>query len=249
MIHCINKDGWILSTQKNHESYVEEDKTFLKYSKEQGKEIWGKSLQNEKQFPITIREINQEELSPVQLHAKGVKMWYVLECKENAAIYFGCQYTIGKGDLKKRFKNNTLLDVLKKEEIEPGSVFQVEPGTMFAMQGVRILEISENVGQSVLTMKDKMDKWVCLANVHPLDFDYGEEGSIVEDEKGQTVVLSVNPLFISFETQLKEGGFIQTDEDSFGFVYVLDNGKAYFLSADGDKLSLEGKCTYLYVRM
>lgn len=252
MIQCKKQDGYILSTKRNHESRLENDQTFLAYTKEKGKEIWGNVCKKEKQFPLIIQTMEYEGVSPIQLHANGMKMIYVLECQENAVMYLGPKYSLTKGDLKKRFKNNELLEVLDAVEVEEGSVFHITEGTMYAMQGVRVLEISENIGSSVYTMKDKIEKWVSYANLEPVNYDYGEEGGLIEDEQAQTVVLSNNPLFIAFETTLNGKAEIGMDEDSFGFIYVVDGDNkdtAYFIEAGSDPVTMEGSIKYVFVRM
>lgn len=251
MIQCKKEKGYILSTKRNCESVLENEQTFLAYTKEKGKEIWGTVCKDQKQFPLIIKEIDCEKPT-VQLHANGMKMWYVLECKEDACIYFGPQYTITKGDLKKRFKNNELLEILEPMEVEEGSVIHVAEGTMFALQNVRVLEISENIASSVYTMKDKMEKWVSYAKVEPVEYDYGEDGGLIEDEQAQTVVLSNNPLFIAFETTLNGKADIAIDEDSFGFIYIVDGENkdaAYFIEAGSDPITMSGNMKYVYVRM
>lgn len=252
MIQCKNEKGYILSTKRNCESVLENEQTFLAYTKEKGKEIWGNVCKNEKQFPLVIQTREYDAASPVMLHANGMKMIYVLECKEDACMYLGPKYSLTKGDLKKRFKNNELLEVLDGVEVEEGSVFHIAEGTMYAMQGVRVLEISENIGSSTYTMKDKMEKWVSYANLEPVNYDYGEEGGLIEDEQAQTVVLSSNPLFIAFETKLNGKAEIGIDEDSFGFIYVVNGDKkdeAYFIEAGNETVTMEGNYTYIFVRM
>ena len=252
MIQCKNEKGYILSTKRNCESVLENDQTFLAYTKEKGKEIWGNVCKEQKQFPLIIQTKEYEEASPVMLHANGMKMIYVLECKENAAMYLGPKYTLTKGDLKKRFKNNELLEVLDAAEVEEGSVFHIAEGMMYSMQGVRVLEISENIASSQYTMKDKMEKWVSYATLEPADYDYGEEGGMIEDEQAQTVVLSNNPLFIAFETTLNGKAEIAIDEDSFGFIYIVDGENkdvAYFIEAGSETVTMSGNMKYVYVRM
>ena len=251
MIQCKKEKGYILSTKRNCESFVENGQTFLEYTKEKGKDIWGNVCKKEKQFPLVIEE-KEYENAEVKLHANGMKMFYVLECKENACAYVGPKYTLTKGDLKKRFKNNDLLDVLEPVEIEKGSVIHLMEGTMYALRGVRVLEISENIGSSTYTMKDKMEKWVNGACTEPADYDFGEEGGLIEDEQATTVVLSNNSLFIAFETTLNGKAEIAVDEDSFGFIYIVDGenkGNAYFVEAGQNTVTMEGNLTYIYVRM
>ena len=251
MIQCKNEKGYILSTKRNCESVLENDQTFLAYTKEKGKEIWGSVCKDQKQFPLIIKEV--EAGTPnVQLHANGMKMLYVLDCQEDSCIYLGPKYNLTKGDLKKRFKNNELVEVLDPIEVESGSVVHIAEGTMFALQNVRVLEVSENIASSVYTMKDKMEKWVSYANVEPVDYDFSEEGGLIEDEQAQTVVLSNNPLFIAFETTLNGSADIAIDEDSFGFIYIVDGEKkdtAYFIEAGSETITMSGNMKYVYVRM
>ena len=251
MIQCKKEKGYILSTKRNCESVFENDQTLLEYTKEKGKEIWGTVCKDQKQFPLIVKEIESQKPT-IQLHANGMKMLYVLECYEDACIYLGTKYTLTKGDLKKRFKNNELLEVLEPIEVEVGSVIHIAEQEMFALQNVRVLEISENIASSTYTMKDKMEKWVSYANLEPIDYDYREEGGLIEDEQAQTVVLSNNSLFIAFETTLNGSANIAIDEESFGFIYIVDGenkNTAYFIEAGVQTITMTGNMKYVYVRM
>ena len=75
-------------------------------------------------FPILIKLIDAQKALSVQVHPddtyamekeKGfgkTEMWYVLDCKPGATLYYGFKEEISKQEFKNRIENNTLTDVL-----------------------------------------------------------------------------------------------------------------------------------------
>ena len=108
-------------------------------------------------FPILIKLIDAEQSLSVQVHPddayamekeKGfgkTEMWYVLDCKEGAKLYYGFQNEITKEEFKTRIENNTLTDVLQAVEVHKGDVFFIPAGTIHAIgEGMLIAEIQQN---------------------------------------------------------------------------------------------------------
>lgn len=72
-------------------------------------------------------------------------MWYILDAKEGAHLYYGFSRPISKTELKERIKSKTLLEVLNRVSVKSGDVFLIEPGTVHAIgAGLLVAEIQQN---------------------------------------------------------------------------------------------------------
>ena len=72
-------------------------------------------------------------------------MWYVIDCKKDAFLYYGSKDDISREELEERIQNDTLLDVLNKVYVQKGDILYIEAGTIHAIgKDVLIAEIQQN---------------------------------------------------------------------------------------------------------
>lgn len=73
------------------------------------------------------------------------EMWYILDCEENASLYYGFKKDVTKEEYKNAIENNTLTDILNKIPVHKGDVFFIPAGTVHAIgAGILICEIQQN---------------------------------------------------------------------------------------------------------
>lgn len=154
-------ETWELSCHPDGPSRIAEGahqrKTLAQYIKEEGKSILGENCAQFSDFPILVKLIDAQKDLSIQLHPNNnyaaqvehqqgkTEMWYVVDCKPGASLYYGLARELTKQELRKRIENNTLLEVLNRVEVHPGDVFFIEAGTIHAIgAGILIAEIQQN---------------------------------------------------------------------------------------------------------
>ena len=150
-------EAWVLSCHTAGNSVEMDSKIPLSDLVAQNPEWVGTRGKQFPFFPILIKLIDAEQSLSVQVHPddayalekeKGfgkTEMWYVLDCKEGAKLYYGFQNEISKEEFKTRIENNTLTDILQAVEVHKGDVFFIPAGTIHAIgEGMLIAEIQQN---------------------------------------------------------------------------------------------------------
>lgn len=154
-------ETWELSCHKDGPSYIVDGEyageTLSEYILMEGKKILGSHARKFEQFPVLIKFIDAAEDLSIQVHPSDefamenekqygkTEMWYVVDCEENASLYYGFSKEVSKEELEQRIRENTLLEVLNKVYVKKGDVLFIEPGTIHAIgKGTVIAEIQQN---------------------------------------------------------------------------------------------------------
>ena len=132
-------------------------KTLQEYIQTEGNHVVGENCNRFEDFPILIKFIDARQDLSVQVHPEDAyalvhenqygktEMWYIVDCEEESYLYYGLNKEIGKEEFERRIKDNTLLDVLNKIEIQPGDAFFISSGTIHAIgKNTLIAEIQQN---------------------------------------------------------------------------------------------------------
>lgn len=207
-------ESWELSTHPDGESRVlsgaYQGLTLQDYLNQVGYSVLGTACENQKEIPILIKFIDSKQSLSIQVHpndeyAKRVEqdqgkteMWLILDCDENASLYYGVKEEISKEEFKARIEQNTILDVLNKVSVKKGDVFFIEAGTIHAIgAGIIILEIQQSSNSTYriydYNRKDAkgnlrelhIDKALDVTNLMPSIHDYVAQGD-VESYEGHT---------------------------------------------------------------
>lgn len=154
-------EAWELSCHPDGSSIVAEGKyaglTFPEYIKKEGKQVLGINCRRFREFPILIKFIDAKDNLSVQVHPGNryalrnegqygkTEMWYVIDAKEGAKLYYGFKKKISKEEFRERIENGTLLDVLNEVSVRRGDVLFIESGTIHAIgKDILIAEIQQN---------------------------------------------------------------------------------------------------------
>lgn len=150
-------EAWVLSCHKDGNSMVRNSQTTLSSLVAQNPDMVGENGKAFPFFPILIKLIDAEKPLSVQVHPDDAyamreensfgktEMWYVLDCKPGATLYYGFKKEISKEEFARRIQDNTLTDVLQAVPVHKGDVFFIPAGTIHAIgQGMLIAEIQQN---------------------------------------------------------------------------------------------------------
>ena len=132
-------ESWELSAHKDGESIVADGPysglTLTQYLNAIGNSALGTNAKNFDYFPILIKLIDARSALSVQVHPDDsyalehegeygkTEMWYILDCEENASLYYGFKKDVTKEEYKNAIENNTLTDILNKIPVHKGDVF------------------------------------------------------------------------------------------------------------------------------
>ncbi len=108
-------------------------------------------------FPIQINLIDAKDrlslsVNPADEYAilngdscGGTKMWYIVDCVDDAKLIYGFKQDISKGEFLERINNNNLSPVCNYVPVKKGDVFFIDAGTMHAMgKGILAVELKQN---------------------------------------------------------------------------------------------------------
>lgn len=118
--------------------------------------FWG-SLCRGETFPLLVKLIDAAKDLSVQVHPSDdtahweageqgkAEMWYIVDAKPQAAIYYGFSEKVTKEEFARRAQDGTICEVLNRVNVSRGDVFFILPGTIHAIgAGVVIAEIQQN---------------------------------------------------------------------------------------------------------
>lgn len=275
-------ETWELSCHRDGPSYIADGEyagaTLEEYIVMEGRKILGRHAGKFQQFPILIKFIDAAQDLSVQVHPcdefalKNEKqygkteMWYVVDCEEDASLYYGFSREVSRDELKKRIQNKTLLEVLNKVYVQKGDVLFIEPGTIHAIgKGCVIAEIQQNsnvtyrvydYGRKGKDGKERdlhIEKALQVTNLVPIRRSKTFEPHLAECE-----YFTVDKLVLDGRIMKKMSGTL----DKSTFVSVLavsgeglvrsgdetvafQKGDSVFLTADTGNYEIEGKCEAL----
>ena len=136
-------ESWELSHVDGDYSIVAEgelaDKSLDELIKSYGKELLGEHVMERfgTRFPLLIKFIDARDNLSIQVHpndelAKArhnsfgkTEMWYVIKANNNAFLYSGFSQQIDADEYVKRVQDNTIMDVLKRYDVQELSLIHI----------------------------------------------------------------------------------------------------------------------------
>ena len=154
-------ESWELSAHKDGQSIVADGAcqgmTLNEYIATLGKEALGTASAKYDYFPLLIKLIDAKGDLSVQVHPSDAyalehegeygktEMWYVLDCDEGAALYYGFTRDVTREEYENAIKDGKLTDILNRVDVKRGDVFFIPAGTVHAIgAGILICEIQQN---------------------------------------------------------------------------------------------------------
>lgn len=275
-------ESWELSCHPDGPSFISSGaytgKTLQDFLNAEGKNALGENCSRYQEFPLLIKLIDAKESLSVQVHPDDeyalehegqygkTEVWYIVDCAEEAFLYYGFKKDISRQELRERIQNNTLTEVLNPLPVQKGDVVFIEAGTIHAIgKNILIAEIQQN------------------SNVTYRVFDYGRLGQDgkprllhidkameVTDRRAKKRCRSMHPYiadcpYFTVEHLHLDGGYINRMEgivDGKSFLSLLflqgngtiacggeklkyKKGESFFISASSGKYEITGTCEVL----
>ncbi len=274
-------ESWELSCHPDGESIIasgqnkgEKLSAYLNNNKDE----LGKNCDKFKDFPILVKFIDAKQSLSVQVHPNDdfanineadngkTEMWYIVDAKEDAFIYYGFNKTITKPEFAKRIENNTLLESLNKVDVKKGDCFFIKSGTVHAIgEGCLIAEIqqSSNVTYRVYDYARKdangnlrelhIDKALQVSKLCEAQNTANNKNNLVTCEYFTVDLIENTNENKQFCTQnsfncllvLNGNGNIKTDIENINF----KKGESVFIGAQTKNYNLNGNFTALLAKI
>lgn len=150
-------ESWELSTVGEDVSIVSEGeykgRSLVEMIKTYQDRLVGKKIYEEfgDEFPLLVKIIDAQADLSVQVHPNEefaqlkygkhgkTEMWYVLDAKPDAKIVAGLQNTVDKATFVKAIEDNTVEQLLRKDDAIPGDVFYIPAGRIHALGAGNII--------------------------------------------------------------------------------------------------------------
>lgn len=130
---------------------------FVDFLQKADQSILGKKCMQCEKFPLLIKLIDAQQALSIQVHPDDsyalkneneygkAEMWYVIDCEEDAFIYYGFKKNVTQKEIEQKLNKGTFTDLLNKVRIQKGNVIYIAPGIIHALgPGVLVYEIQQN---------------------------------------------------------------------------------------------------------
>lgn len=272
-------EAWVLSTHKDGPSVVLNGelcgKTLTEAVEVFGADCLGENGKKFSYFPILIKLIDARDDLSVQVHPNDeyalkvegeygkTEMWYIVDCEEGAALYYGFKEEISKEEFRKKIADNTITDVLNRVPVKKGDVFFIPSGTIHAIgRGILIAEIQQNsnttyrvcdygrLGADGKPRPLHIDKAVEVTNLTPPPESKDlSSGTLAECEYFKVRLFSTDK---QKEIEVDNASFVSLlcleGEVSFDGV-TLVKGDCAFIPANRGKITFKGSATLIESRV
>ncbi|MDO4336822.1 MAG: class I mannose-6-phosphate isomerase [Eubacteriales bacterium] len=253
-------------------------KTLKEYIEAEGREVLGTNCRRFQDFPILIKFIDAKDNLSIQVHPDNsfalknegqygkTEMWYVMDCREGAYLYYGFKKQITKEEFAARIENDTLLEVLHAVPVQKGDVLFIEAGTIHAIgKDIVIAEIQQNsnvtyrvydygrVGKDGKKRDLHIEKALAVTNRVPILRSKNSNPHVASCD-----YFTVDKLMLDGTVMKKMTGTI--DKDSFASILFMEGkgtiwsgdevlrfqkGDSFFLSAGSGVYEIAGTCEAL----
>lgn len=275
-------EAWELSCHPDGPSHITNGKyagkTLEEFIEAEGKEVLGSHCRRFRDFPILIKFIDAKQNLSIQVHPNNryalknegqygkTEMWYIMDAKPGAFLYYGFKTEVSKEEFAKRIEEDTLLEVLNAVPVQKGDVLFIESGTIHAIgEGILIAEIQQNsnvtyrvydygrVGKDGKKRDLHIEKALAVTNRVPIVKDKTSYPHVADCDYFTVDKLNLDGTFM----KKMEGN---VSEASFASILFLDGegsisnngetlhykkGESFFLTAGSGAYTIEGSCDAL----
>lgn len=275
-------EAWELSCHPDGPSYISNGKyagmTLEEFIEAEGKEVLGSHCRRFRDFPILIKFIDAKQNLSIQVHPNNryalknegqygkTEMWYIMDAKPGAFLYYGFKTEVSKEEFAKRIEEDSLLEVLNAVPVQKGDVLFIESGTIHAIgEGILIAEIQQNsnvtyrvydygrVGKDGKKRDLHIEKALAVTNRVPIVKDKTSYPHVADCDYFTVDKLNLDGTFM----KKMEGSVSET---SFASILFLDGegtisnkgeslqfkkGENFFLTAGSGAYTIEGSCDAL----
>ena len=257
-------ESWELSAHKDGQSIVAEGAykglTLTAYLDAVGKDALGAACEKYDYFPLLIKLIDAKGDLSVQVHPSDeyamehegeygkTEMWYILDCEEGAALYYGFREDTTREAYESAIKEGRLTEILNRVPVKRGDVFFIPAGTVHAIgAGILICEIQQNSNTTYRVYDyNRRDK---DGNLRPLHVekalavsDLRKSPALPEIPDGEDVLLAACGYFEVRRLRFGGSGTVTATPESFTALTVtegegiLSDGETALSFRKGDTL-------------
>ena len=241
-------EAWVLSTHKDGQSIVDggvlSGKSLTEAVGILGEKALGKKAAAFEMFPQMLKIIDAEQSLSIQVHPSDeyalsnegqygkTEMWYILDAKEGAGIYYGVKKECTKEELQKAIDENKIEDVLRFVPCKKGESYFIPSGTIHAIgAGLLIAEVQQNsnvtyrvydfgrVGADGKPRELHTEKALKVSNLSPMVDE--KEKTAEKIEGGTKTLLSSCEYFEAVKLDIN-GQYKFTPNDSFVCVFIIE---------------------------
>ena len=272
-------ESWELSAHKDGQSTVAEGAykgySLTAYLDALGKDALGTNCLAYEYFPLLIKLIDARGNLSVQVHPSDAyalehereygktEMWYVLDCDEDAFLYYGFSRAVTREEFAAAIREGTLTDLLHRVKVKPGDVFFIPAGTVHAIgAGILICEIQQNSNTTYRVYDyGRLDK---DGNPRPLHVEKALEVSCTQPSPalsdipdGTDVTLATCEYFHVRRLRVADAYDLPVTTDSFVSLMITDGegvlcyeggelaftkGDSLFIPAQNATVTVKGVC-------
>lgn len=251
--------------------------------------FWGTDCAGMKNFPLLVKLIDARKDLSIQVHpsdetalreqgeAGKAEMWYIVDCDEGAAIYFGFSREITPEEFRRRAEDGTICQVLNRVPVQKGDTFFILPGTIHAIcAGILIAEIQQNSNTTFRVYDYQrrgtdgqlrplhLDRAAAVLNYAPLAARACAPRAVTAHEGYTAAELFACGYFSVERLDVRTAAALHCGGDSFrhllcvagegavihgGVRYPLRQGDSYLLPAALGDCAVEGACRVLLSRV
>ena len=256
-------------------------KTLEEYIQGEGRGVLGADCERFAEFPILIKFIDAKDNLSIQVHPDNAyaqrvegqygktEMWYIMDCREGAFLYYGFEKEISREEFEQRIREDTLLEVLHKVMVKKGDVLFIEAGTIHAIgRDIVIAEIQQNSNVTYRVYdygrvgKDGKKRELHIAKALDVTSRRPAENKSFRPHVASCEYFTVDSLYLDGRTMRKVEGTV--DEASFVSVIFMEGkgvircgeeamefqkGDSFFLPAGSGDYAVEGVCQALVTKV
>ena len=278
-------ESWELSAHKDGQSIVTTGDyaglTLTDYVNAIGKDALGTACEKYDYFPLLIKLIDAKGDLSVQVHPSDeyalehegeygkTEMWYILDCDEGAALYYGFARDTTREEYETAIKEGRLTDILNRVPVKRGDVFFIPAGTVHAIgAGILICEIQQNSNTTYRVYDyNRRDK---NGNLRPLHVekalavsDLKKSSALPEIPDGADVLLAECGYFEVRRLRFDGEGAVTATAESFTALTVTEGegtlvydggeldfakGDMLFVPAQETSFAVKGNCEMILSR-
>lgn len=278
-------ESWELSAHKDGQSIVTTGDyaglTLTDYVNALGKEVLGTACGKYDCFPLLIKLIDAKGDLSVQVHPSDeyalehegeygkTEMWYILDCDEGAALYYGFAKDTTREEYEAAIKEGRLTNILNRVPVKRGDVFFIPAGTVHAIgAGILICEIQQNSNTTYRVYDyNRRDK---NGNLRPLHVekalavsDLKKSPALPEIPDGADVLLAECGYFEVRRLRFSGEGTVTASGESFTALTVTEGegtlvydggeldfakGDTLFIPAQEKSFAVKGNCEMILSR-
>ncbi len=275
-------EAWELSCHPDGPSYIVNGKyagkTLEEFIEAEGKDVLGSHCRRFRDFPILIKFIDAKQNLSIQVHPNNryalknegqygkTEMWYIMDAKPGAFLYYGFKTEVSKEEFAKRIEEDSLLEVLNAVPVQKGDVLFIESGTIHAIgEGILIAEIQQNsnvtyrvydygrVGKDGKKRDLHIEKALAVTNRVPIVKDKSSYPHVADCDYFTVDKLNLDGTFMKkMEGSVSEASFAsilfldgQGTITNNGETLSFKKGESFFLAAGSGNYTIEGSCDAL----